>query len=164
MEANNEKVLFEICSKVNFKSQIAFKFFAYKKYLLIPHVILVAYAVFMCSLKPDVVNYILTALAVLLVPAVYVVGALNVILSFKDIPDKYIVYSDRIENSDFKGNNTSYLDKIKGAYETENYFYIHINKKEYGIIDKDKFVIGNPEDFTEYLKEKLGEKFKVCKK
>lgn len=164
MENKNENVLFEICCKVSFKRQFAFQFFAYKKYLFIPHVIIVAYAVFLCSLKPDIVIYILTALAVLWVPAVYVFGVFNVILSCKDIPDKYIVYSDRIENSDYKSNKTFYLDKIKGAYETEDYFYIHMNKNEYGIIDKDKFVIGNPDDMRNFLYENLGENFKVCKK
>lgn len=164
MEDKNEKVLFEICCKVTFKRKVAFQLWGYKRHLLIPHIILIVYAFFMCSLKPDAVNYILTALAVLWVPAVYFFYALNEIMSCEDIPDKYIFYSDRIENSDYNGNHTFYLDKIKGAYETEDYFYVHMNKNEYGIIDKDKFVIGNPEKFAEYLRENFGEKFKVCKK
>lgn len=164
MEETNEKVLFEICCKVTFKRHFAFHFWGYKKHMLIPHIILVVYAVFMCSLKPDAVNYILTALAVLWVPSVYFFSALNEIMSCEDIPDKYIFYSDRIENSDYKGNRTFYSDKIKDAYETEDYFYIHMHKSVYCIIDKDKFVIGNSEKFVEYLRENFGEKFKVCKK
>ena len=164
MENTNEKVLFEICCKVNFKRQFAFKIWIYKKLLLIPHVILIVYAVFMCSLKPDIINYILTALAVLWVPAVYFFSALNEILSCKDIPDKYIIYSDRIENSDFHGESLTYWTEIKATYETKNYFYIHLNKGIYSIIDKDKFVIGNPDDMRNFLYENLGEKFKACKK
>lgn len=50
------------------------------------------------------------------------------------------------------------------AYETEKNFYIVVNKREGFVIGKDGFETGTAEDFTEYLKEKLCEKFIVCKK
>lgn len=163
MEDTNERELFEISCKVNFKRQIAFHFWGYKRHMLIIHIILVVYAVFMCILKPDTVNYILTALAVLWAPAVYFFSALNEIMSCEDIPDKYTVYSDRIENSDFHGKSCTYWTEVKNAYEMEDYFYLQLNKNTYSIIDKDKFVIGNPEKFADFLKEKLNDKFKIKK-
>lgn len=63
----------------------------------------------------------------------------------------------------FKGNETplNYINCT--AYETDKKFYI-VFKSEAFVIDKESFEIGTAEDFAEYLKEKLGEKFKACKK
>lgn len=66
--------------------------------------------------------------------------------------------------SAFMGKETSYkYDNLK-VYKNGNCFYLMVNKAVGFILKDDGFEIGTAEDFTEYLKEKLGEKFKVCKK
>lgn len=141
MEDTNEKVLFEICCKVNFKRQITFQLFIFKQRYLKIFILLLLFWFFMLTISffnEDVkISYVLFIIGVLWIPICMLYNTLNEIMSCEDIPDKYIFYSDRIENSDFRENNTFYVDKIKGAYETEDYFYIHMNKNEYGIIDKD---------------------------
>lgn len=163
MENANEKILFEICCKNNLKRQIKFKFFAYKTEVMIPHILFVAFGALMCFLKPDVVNYFLMVILILWAPLVFLVGAFRETIYAKDIPDEYLVYSDRIENSDYHGIKKMYFNDFKAAYETENYFYINIGKHEYCIIDKDKFIVGNPADMRNFLYENLGKKFKLHK-
>lgn len=64
----------------------------------------------------------------------------------------------------FMGNETSYkYDSLK-VYKNGNCFYLMVNKFVGFIVKDNGFEVGTAEDFTEYLKEKLGEKFKVCKK
>lgn len=75
----------------------------------------------------------------------------------------YLFYKDFFVNI-FNNKETAINFINCEAYETEKKFYIVMNKKEGFVIDKDSFETGTAEDFTEYLKEKLGEKFKAFKK
>lgn len=160
---DNNEILFKISCKKNFKRQMKFRNFIYIKRLMIPHILLVAWAVVICCLKLDILNYILTVILVLWPPLVYLVSTLKEITLEKDVPDEYVVYADRIENSDYKGRTVTYFNECKTAYETADYFYIDIGKYRYYIIDKDKFEAGSSEDFGKFLSEKLGAKFKVHK-
>lgn len=50
--------------------------------------------------------------------------------------------------------------KFKHIFETENFFYIYIDKNHAFLLKKDKFVIGNASDFTFFIKKKCPFRFK----
>ena len=161
---NNTRVLFEVCCKVNFKRQFLFQLYIFKKKLLILWVTVSVLNIIACISKPSAFISISTVILFLCPFFFASVGALNEILSCEDIPDKYTFYQDRIENSDFRGDTAIYFNEIKIAYETESYFYIHVRKNIWCIIDKDKFTIGNADDMKIFLEEQLGSRFNINKK
>lgn len=65
---------------------------------------------------------------------------------------------------EFMGNETSYKYNGLNVYKNGSCFYLMVNKFVGFIVKSDGFEVGTAEDFTEYLKEKSGEKFKACKK
>ncbi|MCI8353094.1 MAG: YcxB family protein [Clostridia bacterium] len=45
--------------------------------------------------------------------------------------------------------------KLYNVFETENYFYLYINKNYSFVLAKDTFSIGNPNEFYKFMKKKL---------
>ena len=50
--------------------------------------------------------------------------------------------------------------KIYRAYENKNYFYLYLNKDYAFIIEKSGFIIGNKDEFRNFIKSKFRFKFK----
>ena len=160
----DDRVLFEVSCKVNFKRQFIFQLYIFKKRFLKIAIIMLILMLIMCFLKPDAFNLIVTALYCCFPFLAASFSALNEVLSCEDVPDKYTFYQDRIENKDFKGNNTAYYNESSAAYETENYFYIHAGKRSWCIIDKDKITGGTSDNMRDFLTEQLGSRFNINKK
>ena len=73
--------------------------------------------------------------------------------------EKNIEIVDKLELSKVKYFN------IKHIYETDNYFYLYIDRNHAFLLDKTKFVIGNCEDFKIFIKHKCPFRFKsYCNK
>ena len=68
--------------------------------------------------------------------------------------EKNIEIVDKLELSKVKYFN------IKHIYETDNYFYLYIDRNHAFLLDKTKFVIGNCEDFKTFIKHKCPFRFK----
>ncbi|MCH5193615.1 MAG: YcxB family protein [Oscillospiraceae bacterium] len=164
VQKTHDKVLFEASCKVNFKRHFLFQLYIFKKKLLILLVSVLILNIIACISKPSVFIFVLTLVYCASPFLIAAYSALNEVLSCEDVPDKYAFYQDRLENKDFKGNNTVYYNEISIAYETENYFYIHAGKRSWCIIDKDKITGGNPDDMRTFLKEQLGSRFSINKK
>ena len=160
----DDRVLFEVSCKVNFKRQFLFQLYIFKKRFLKIAIIMLILILIMCFLKPDAFNLIVTALYCCFPFLAASFSSLNEVLSCEDVPDKYTFYQDRIENKDFKGNNTAYYNESSAAYETKDYFYIHAGKKSWCIIDKDKITGGTPDDMRAFLTEQLGSRFNINEK
>lgn len=45
--------------------------------------------------------------------------------------------------------------KLYKVFETENYFYLYINKNYSFVLSKDTFSVGNPNKFYKFIKKKL---------
>lgn len=57
-----------------------------------------------------------------------------------------------------------YVIKYKEFYkvfETNNFFYLYVDKTHSLLIDKSKFIIGSSEDFSEFIKKKCKYKYKL---
>ena len=160
----DDRILFEVSCKVNFKRQFLFQIYFFKKRLLTLFLILFILNIIACISKPSVFIFVLTLVYCAFPFLVASFSALNEVLSCEGVPDKYTFYQDRIENKDFKGNNTIYYNDSNAAYETEDYFYINAGKKAWCIIDKDKITGGTSDDMRAFLTEQLGSRFNVNKK
>lgn len=53
--------------------------------------------------------------------------------------------------------------KLRKIFETENFFYLYIDKTHAFIINKENFLIGKPADFSKFLKKKCIFRFKKVK-
>lgn len=164
VQKTSDRILFEVSCKVNFKRHFLFQIYFFKKKLLILFVILLILNIIACISKPSVFIFVITLVYCAFPFLVAPFSALNEVLSCEDVPDKYTFYQDRIENKDFKGNNTIYYNEIDIAYETENYFYIHAGKRSWCIIDKDKITGGTSDDMRAFLTKQLGSRFNINKK
>ncbi len=63
--------------------------------------------------------------------------------------DKYMT----IKNS--KDNIKLNYYKLYKVFETENYFYLYINKNYSFVLAKDTFSVGDPNEFYKFMKKKL---------
>lgn len=78
----------------------------------------------------------------------------------EDYVNEYSFYEGKLRaENKFLGEDISYSSLYK-VYETKKYFYFYVNKKSALIMKKDKFDIGNEEEFANLIKEKIGKKFK----
>lgn len=50
--------------------------------------------------------------------------------------------------------------QIMEMYETKDYFYIYLNREQHYYVKKDSFKLGNSEDFSAFMKERLGNRYK----
>lgn len=73
----------------------------------------------------------------------------------KKLKNTYSFYDNYMEIKNI--NNTVKLNyyKLYKLFETENCFYLYINKNYSYVLAKDKFLIGNSEDFYKFMKKKL---------
>lgn len=72
----------------------------------------------------------------------------------------YIFYDENFVVKNKYGKDTLKYRKLFKVYENTNAFYLYINKEDVFIMEKDKFEIGNSEDFKEFISKKIGYKFK----
>lgn len=72
----------------------------------------------------------------------------------------YIFYDENFVVKNKYGKDTLKYRKLFKVYENNNAFYLYINKEDVFIMEKDKFEIGNSEDFKEFISKKIGYKFK----
>lgn len=68
--------------------------------------------------------------------------------------DKYFTVSNR--------NNLNIVKyyKLRKAFETKEFFYLYLDKSHAFLLNKKNFLIGNPEDFSKFLKKKCFMRFK----
>lgn len=52
-------------------------------------------------------------------------------------------------------------EKLSTCYETPTSFYIYISEGNAFVLNKDKFVYGNIKEFSEFLKAKIGKRYKA---
>ena len=68
--------------------------------------------------------------------------------------DKYFIISEK------KDLNIVKYYKLKKAFETKDFFYLYLDKSHAFLLNKKNFIIGNPEDFSRFLKKKCFLRFK----
>lgn len=81
-----------------------------------------------------------------------------------NLVNTYIFYDKNFVVKNKYGKDTLKYRKLFKVYENDNVFYIYISKEDVFIVEKDKFDIGNPEDFKKFISKKVGHKFKSLKK
>ncbi len=67
---------------------------------------------------------------------------------------KFVFYEKYFKIRDKLQSETIKYYKIKRIYETENFFYLYIDKMHSFILSKDGFSQGNTEDFYRFIKRK----------
>lgn len=73
----------------------------------------------------------------------------------KQLTNTYSFYNNYMEIKNI--NNTVKLKyyKLYKIFETKDCFYLYINKNYSYVLSKDKFSVGNSEDFYKFIKKKL---------
>ena len=73
----------------------------------------------------------------------------------KQLTNTYSFYDNYIEiKNDNDSFNLRYF-KLHKVFETENNFYLYINKNYSFVLDKNGFSIGNPDLFYDFIREKI---------
>ncbi len=75
----------------------------------------------------------------------------------------FIFYNNKFKVKDKTAYDIIRYSKIRKAFETDNFFYLYVDRTHAFILDKNCFSIGNTKDFSSFLKEKLKFRFKVIK-
>lgn len=81
-----------------------------------------------------------------------------------NLVNTYIFYDKNFVIKNKYGKDTFKYRKLFKVYENKNVFYLYINKEDVFIVEKNKFEIGNPYEFKEFIAKKVGYKFKNYKK
>ena len=76
----------------------------------------------------------------------------------------FTFYEDKIHIHDDKEEQYIQYNQIYKVFETNEYFYMYIDKTHSLMLSKSGFVVGNSEDFAVFMKEKYALKFKANKK
>lgn len=71
--------------------------------------------------------------------------------------EKYFNVYDKLDHSTVK------YYKLRKVFETENFFYLYIDKNHAFILNKENFSIGKPTDFSDFIKKKCIFRFKKVK-
>ena len=71
--------------------------------------------------------------------------------------EKYFKIQDKLQIDTVK------YYQIRKAFETENFFYLYIDRTHAFIISKENFSLGTPANFSEFLKKKCILRFKKVK-
>ncbi len=87
------------------------------------------------------------------------------LLNQDGLHNEFLFYENELEVINQFSNTKLEYEKIYQAYETNDYFYLFMNKIQTFIVEKSGFEsTGDMEKFRELIKEKLGEKYiKKCK-
>jgi hypothetical protein len=75
-----------------------------------------------------------------------------------DAPIDYMFTEEQVEASQVKPVQ---YDMISAAYETREFFYIYVSRRQIYIVGKKDFTTGSADDLSRLLKIKLGERFHV---
>lgn len=73
----------------------------------------------------------------------------------KQLKNTYSFYNNYMEIKNNKGLIKLKYYKLYRIFETENYFYLYINKNYSFLLSKDGFTIGNSKEFYNFLRRKL---------
>lgn len=73
----------------------------------------------------------------------------------KQLKNTYSFYDNHMEIKNNKNIVKLKYYKLYKIFETENCFYLYINKNYSYVLTKDGFTKGNPEEFYKFLKKKL---------
>ena len=71
---------------------------------------------------------------------------------FKFFDKKFYIYSKKL-------NRYVYYWQIRKVFETEEFFYLYIDKTHAFLLDKKGFEIGNIQDFSKFMKQKCKFRF-----
>lgn len=116
--------------------------------------------------------YTILGLCVLMLVWLYFTYFLSPIIRYnaqekmKDVKNEYIFYDDIIkastEGDEFKGETKIEYSLLVKAYETNEYFFIYITKRQAFIIDKSTVEGGSPLEIRQKLMSCLDDKYIVC--
>ncbi len=71
---------------------------------------------------------------------------------FKFFEKKFLIYSQKL-------NRQVFYWQLHKVFETEEYFYLYIDKTHAFLLDKQSFEVGTPEGFSKFIREKCKFKF-----
>ena len=71
----------------------------------------------------------------------------------------FIFYEDKIKIRDNQNYNVISYYKLYKIFETENFFYLYIDKTHSFVLNKHGFLIGNSNDFSTFIKKKCKLKY-----
>lgn len=142
----NSPALFDVSGIVSFKRQLAFHAFLFiSSWRVMLFIILLGTWLYLVS------HLALFIFLMIIYPAEEVISAAAEVRMYRDSPDRYVFYPDRIENIGRKGRTVFYNSRIKEICETGKKFYINVGQGVYCVIDKDCFTVGNAENMRKYL-------------
>ena len=73
----------------------------------------------------------------------------------KQMKNTYSFYDKYMTIKNSRDNIKLNYYKLYKIFETENYFYLYINKNYSFVLSKDTFSVGDPNDFYKFMKKKL---------
>lgn len=73
----------------------------------------------------------------------------------KQMKNTYSFYDKYMTIKNQKDNIKLNYYKLYKIFETENYFYLYINKNYSFVLDKYNFSIGEPDEFYKFIKKKI---------
>ena len=73
----------------------------------------------------------------------------------KELTNTYFFYNNYMEIKNIHGTIKLNYYKLYKAFESEDNFYLYVNKNYSYVVSKKGFTIGNPDDFYKFIKRKL---------
>lgn len=73
----------------------------------------------------------------------------------KHLKNTYYFYDKYMQIKNVNDNVKLRYYKLYKVFETENYFYLYVNKNYSFVLDKNGFTVGNAGNFYEFIKKKL---------
>ena len=74
--------------------------------------------------------------------------------------DRCEFYGDYFVETNDEGQTTAFYPRLWRAVETEDCFYLYLDRSTAAVVEKGSFLQGDVSSFRQFLEEKLGDRFR----
>lgn len=78
----------------------------------------------------------------------------------ENLENTFELFDDNLKVTNSVSASDIRYDQLFKVYESKNCFYLYINKLQVFILNKNNFSVGNSDEFSKFIEEKLGKNFK----
>ena len=80
--------------------------------------------------------------------------------SAEGMTDRCEFYGDYFVETNDEGQTTAFYPRLWRAMETEDCFYLYLDRSTAAVVEKGSFLQGDVSSFRQFLEEKLGDRFR----
>lgn len=80
--------------------------------------------------------------------------------SAEGMTDRCEFYGDYFVETNDEGQTTAFYPRLWRAVETEDCFYLYLDRSTAAVVEKGSFLQGDVSSFRQFLEEKLGDRFR----